>query len=69
MTKLPQGPADKVCTPAALHANNAWRQLLEGLDECQPFDLAPKSNSTVSAQTDDVEDFLADVDANRGQGR
>jgi hypothetical protein len=41
----------------------------EGLYEYQPFDFATKSNSTISAETDDVEDFLADVDADRGQRR
>jgi hypothetical protein len=55
-----------VCTQACLHANDAWRQPFEGLDECQSFYLATESNSTVSTETDDVEHFLPDAD--RGQG-
>jgi hypothetical protein len=41
----------------------------EGLGQRQSLDLATKSNLAVSPEADDVEDFLADVDADRGQGR
>jgi hypothetical protein len=40
----------------------------EGLGQCQPFDLAAKGNLAVSAEADDMKDFLANVDADRGKG-
>ena len=45
------------------------RQLLERLDQRQPLDLAAERDLAVSAEADEVEDFLADIDADRGQGR
>jgi hypothetical protein len=42
-------------------------QLPECLDQRQSLDLATKSDLAVRAKADDVEDFLPDVDADRGQ--
>jgi hypothetical protein len=42
--------------------------LFEGLNERQPLDLAPKSDLAVGAKADDMENFLTDIDADRGQG-
>jgi hypothetical protein len=69
MTKLPQSPADKVGAEARLHADDAWRQSFEGLNEGKSLDLASKGDLTVGAKADDVENFLANVDADRGQVR
>src|SRR6516165_4149992 len=66
VAQLTQGPADKVCAEACLHADDARRQSFEGLHERQSLDLATKSNFAVRAKTNDVEDFFADVDADRG---
>jgi hypothetical protein len=67
MTKLPQGSADKVRTEARLHANHARRKLLEGLAEVSRLILRRKA--ILPSKADDVEDFLANVDADRGQVR
>jgi hypothetical protein len=67
MTKLTQCPADKMSAQAGFHADNARRQPTEGLNKRQSLDLATKRYLAVSAETDDVEDFLADVNADRGQ--
>lgn len=67
MAKLPQSTADKVHAETSLHADDAGRQSLEDLKERQSLDLATESDLAVSAETDDMEDFLADVDADRGQ--
>jgi hypothetical protein len=40
--------------------------VFEGIHERQSLDLTAKSNLAVHAKADDVEDFLADVDADRG---
>jgi hypothetical protein len=45
-----------VCRPAARFRNLA------------PDNLTTKSNLAVRAKANDVEDFLADIDADRGQG-
>jgi len=68
VTQLTQRPADKVSAEARLHANDARRQPSKGLNERQSLDLATKSDLAVVAKTNDVEDFLADLDADRGQG-
>ena len=39
------------------------------LNFVRAYNLAPESNFAVSAEANDVEDFLANVDADRGQGR
>ena len=67
MAQLTQGPADKVRAEACLHSDHTRWQLLEGLGQRQSLDLAPKSNLAVSAEADDVEDFFANVDADRCQ--
>ena len=54
---------------ASLHADNASRQLLERLLERQAADFTSERNLTVSAKADEVKDFLADIDADRGEGR
>ena len=46
---------------ACLHSDHARWKLLESLGQCQPLDLATKSNLALSAETDDVEDFLANT--------
>ena len=68
VTQLTQRPADKVGAEARLHADHARRQPFKGLQERQALDLATKSNLAVRAKTNNVEDFLADIDADRGQG-
>src|SRR5262249_35658576 len=68
VTQLTQRPADKVGAKARFHADHARRQPPECLNQRQSLDLATESNLAVGAKTDNVEDFLADVDANRGQG-
>jgi hypothetical protein len=45
---------------AGLHADNARRQLFEGIDEGQPLDLAAERDLAISFEAD-VEDSLADV--------
>ena len=37
--------------------------------ERQPLDLAAEGDLAVNAEADDVEDFLADIDADRGKRR
>src|SRR5262249_24578999 len=66
--QLAQGTADKVGAEACFHADNAGRQSSECLHERQSLDLATESNLAVSTKTNDVEDLLANVDADRGQG-
>jgi len=69
MAKLAQGAADKMGAQAGFHANHARRQLAERLGDRQPLDLAPEGDLAISAEADDVEDFLADIDADRGKRR
>ena len=68
VAELAQGAADEMGAEAGLHADDAWRQLLERLGERQPLDLAAERDLAVSAEADEVEDFLADIDADRGKG-
>ena len=58
-----------MCAEAGFHADHTRWKLFEGLGQRQPFDLATQNNLAVSAEADDMKDFLADVDADRGQGR
>jgi hypothetical protein len=58
-----QRPADKVRAQAGFHADDARRQLLEGVFESQSPDLPPQGNLPVDAEPDEVKHFLADVDA------
>src|SRR5690242_15419717 len=51
-----------------LHADDARGQPFEGLNERQSLDLAAESDLAAGVETDDVEDFLANVDADRCQG-
>src|SRR6187399_2084456 len=53
---------------AGFHAHDTRGQPPEGLNEGQPLDLAAKSNLAVGAKSNDVEDVLADIDADRGEG-
>ena len=68
VAQLTQGPADKMCAEACLHADHTRWQPFKGIHERQPLDLTAKGNLAVGAKTHNVEDFLADVDADRGQG-
>jgi hypothetical protein len=56
-------------TDACFHADDTGRQLLESLDERQPLDLAAERDLAIGSEADDVEDFLADINADRGQCR
>ena len=67
MAELAQGAADEVGAEAGLHPDDAGRQLLERLDQRQPLDLAAEGDLAVGAEADEVEDFLADIDADRGK--
>jgi hypothetical protein len=66
MAQLTQLPADEVGAEARFHADDAWRQQPEGLNERQSLDLATESNLAVGAKPNDVKDVLADIDADRG---
>ncbi|WP_247511851.1 hypothetical protein, partial [Bradyrhizobium sp. 157] len=67
VTQLTQRPTDKMGAEARLHADDARRQLFKDRNERQPLDLTTKSNLAVRAKANDVEDVLADIDANRGK--
>jgi hypothetical protein len=62
-------PADKVGTQARLHADDAGRQLSEGIGKRQPLQLPAKRDLPVTAISDDVEDLLANINSNRCQCR
>src|SRR6516225_10455508 len=64
VAQLTQGPADKMCAEASSD-HTRW-QPFKGIHERQPLDLTAKGNLAVGAKTHNVEDFLADVDADRG---
>jgi hypothetical protein len=64
VTQLAQRPADKVGAETRFHAD-ARGEPSECLNERQSLDLTTKSNLAVCAKANDVEDFLADVDADR----
>lgn len=65
--QLAQRPVDEVGAKACLHADDTRRQLSECLNERQSPDLAAESDLAVRAKANDVEDFLADIDADRGE--
>jgi hypothetical protein len=65
VTQLAQRPADKVGAETRFHADDARGEPSECLNERQSLDLTTKSNLAVCAKANDVEDFLADVDADR----
>lgn len=68
MAELAQGAADDVSAEARFYADDAWRQLFECLDQRQPLDLAAERNLAVRAEADKMEDFLANIGADRGEG-
>ena len=56
-------------TEACFHADDAGRQLLEGLDERQPLDLAAERDLAIGSEADDVETSLPismPIEANAG---
>jgi hypothetical protein len=63
MAQLPQRPTDKMRAEASLHADDARRQLLEGIDKRQTLDLPAEGNTSIRAEADNVKDLLANVDA------
>lgn len=67
MAELAQSTADEVRTQAGFHPDDARWQLLERLDQRQPLDLTAECDLAVSAEANEVEDFLADIDADRGK--
>ncbi len=67
MAELAQSAADEMGAEARFHADDARWQLLERLDQGQSLDLAAERDLAVSAEADEVEDFLADIDADRGK--
>ena len=69
VAELAQRAADEVRAQARFHADHARRQLLERVGERQPLDLAAERDLAVGVEADDVEDFLADVDADRTRRR
>jgi hypothetical protein len=48
---------------AGFHADNARRQLLEGVSEAQSPDPPAEGNLPVGGEPDEVKHVLADVDA------
>ena len=65
------------CPPSGAERTKIWQLLTSPFDPLanerqtvgrQSLDLAAKSDLAVGAKTNDVEDFLANVDADRGQG-
>jgi len=67
VAELAQGAADEVRTGARFHADDTRWQVLERLDQRQTLDLAAERDLAVSAEANEVEDFLADIDADRGK--
>jgi hypothetical protein len=50
-----------------IHTDDARRKPSECLNQCQSLDLTTKSNLAVRAKANGLEDFLADIDADRGK--
>ena len=63
--KSRQCPAHEVRAQARFHTDDARRQPLERIFEAQSFafDLPTQGNPSIGAQSDEVKDLLADVDA------
>jgi hypothetical protein len=59
----PQASAHEMRAQTRLQANDAGRNLLEGLHKREPLDLAAKSDLTVRVEANDVKDVLPDIDA------
>src|ERR1700731_1590504 len=66
---MPYCYADKVRAQTGFHADDARRQLLERVFETQSPDLPAKGNLAIGAQSDEVKNLFADVDANDRRGR
>jgi len=58
MAELAQGPGYETGAETSLHADDAWRQLLERAGECQPLDLAAERDLAVDVEADEMEDLL-----------
>jgi hypothetical protein len=69
IAKRPQRAAHEVGAQARLHADDAGRQLPERLSKPKAPDLAAEGDLPALAKANDVEDVLADIDADGGQGR
>lgn len=57
-------PTDKTRAEASLHADDARRQLLEGIDKRQALDLPTEGNTSIRVEADNMKNLLANVDAN-----
>jgi hypothetical protein len=67
-TQAAQRSADEVGAEAGLHADYATRQFLEFHHQRKSLDLPPKNDLAVQIEADKVENILADVDADGGEG-
>jgi hypothetical protein len=65
VTQLAQRPADKVGTEARFHATMLGSSRPNVSTSASRFDLTTKSNLAVRGKANNVEDLLADVDADR----
>jgi hypothetical protein len=62
-----QGPTNEMRAQAGFHTDDAAWQLLEGRHQRQTFDLTPQYDLAVEIKADQMEDVLADVDADGSQ--
>ena len=61
----PASPVVRTC--ASLHADQAWRTLLEKREQLAAAKLAAYENSTVLVYTMDLKNTLCEVDTNCGK--
>jgi hypothetical protein len=66
MAELAQTARNKVRAEAGFHPDDARRQRLECVDQRQPLNLAVERDLASAVEADEVEDILADVDADDG---
>jgi hypothetical protein len=63
MAELTQGAADEMSAETRFHADDTWREFLECFKKRKPLDLAAESDLAISTEAYDVENFLADINA------
>jgi len=67
MPQLAKCSADKMSAQTGFHADDTRGQFLEITDQRQALNLPAQDNLTISIKTNEVKDFLTDIDADRGE--
>ncbi len=63
MSQSAESAADKMCAQAGLHTDDTRGKLRELLFQRETLDLFVQSHLPIAVKTNDVEDLLADIDA------